>query len=477
MIWKTLFLIQMTVTLFLTGCTQLFAQEERDYTISPRAYGIAFDGTYLYYLDSEKRALVRFDSIGREEIFNIGVAGMKGISFDTREGRLLVTSPKMILKLDPNTGGIVDRIPVPIENLGGIASVDGLYYLLDLKDGRVQFFEKASRMIVGGFLTDRTEPRDLSYGKDSLWITDSSNGVIYRYNPNNGKITGSVQAPASDIRGVLFSGSKLWIVDRNSRKIRTVPFVETDTFLASGETTYKITYVLSYNLPQVSLSRAEIGILLPPSNEHQRVRNISTKDKEFKNGVLFRTRSFMKKLNPESPRGLQETEISMDVRLSNMTYYVDDRFLRKKTLIPEELDPFRDPSKEKIQSSPEEILTLFNRSYRMNDTKKIRDTLYNNGFPVITGKKIIYTEGAKSAEITDYLSSFLPGFGWIPYSPLSIPTDENNRIFEYSDREIVLFQSANSEFLLSPVFFRSSPEEEWTNLLTRWTVSIRKSKN
>lgn len=470
-------LLNAIIFYFLLFASNIFSQEERDYNISPRAYGITYDGTYLYYLDSERRALIRFDSNGREEIFNIGLAGMKGITFDTREGRLLVTAPKFILKLDPNTGGIVDRIQIPLENIGGIASVDGLYYLLDLTDGRVHFYDKASQMIVGGFYTDRTAPKDLSYGKESLWISDSSNGMIYRYNPNTGKITGSIQAPASDLRGLLFSGSKIWIVDRGSRKIKSIPFVETDRFLASGETNYKITYRLTYNLPSVSLADAEVGILLPPSNEHQRVRNLICKDKDFKNGSVYRNRAFVKKLNIESDKGTQVTEISLDVRLTSMTYFVDDKFLRKREVIPEELNEFRDPSKENIQLSPEDQLILFNRSFRAAKTPQIYSNLLENGFPVITGKKIIYKEGSEIAEVTDYLSGYLPGFGWIPYSPLYKISDDKNKIFEYTDKEIVLFQSFNKEFVASPVFFKAKGDENWKNIPTKWAVSIRRIKN
>ena len=78
----------------------LFSQEQREYPISDKAYGIAWDGTYLYYLDSDRRAIIRFLENGEQEVFNLGLANMKGISFDSKEGRLLVTAPKVILKLE-----------------------------------------------------------------------------------------------------------------------------------------------------------------------------------------------------------------------------------------------------------------------------------------------------------------------------------------------------------------------------------------
>lgn len=468
----TLLPILIALGFSLTGF--LYAQEERDYKTSPKAYGLAFDGTYMYYLDSQRRALIRFDSIGGEEIFNLGLARMKGISFDKREGRLLVTAPRVILKIDPNTGGVVDRVPVPVDDMGGVASVDGLYYILDLKQGKVHFFDKASSQIVGGFQTDRSSPRDLSYGKDSIWVSDSSNGIIYRYNPNNGDITGSIQAPAKEMRGILFSGSKLWVVDRETKRIKNIPFVETDRFLASGETSYSINYKLKYSIPSVSLAKAELGILLPPSNEHQRVRNIEVRDKKFRTGILKRSRGVIKKLTLDSPKGRQETEISMDTRLSNMVYFVHDRFLKKKTAIPEELNKYRFPDKENFNRSPIQNLANFNSLYNLKDPDRIRTRLLDMGYPVQTGKKIIFQDGKKGAEISHYISAYLPGFGWVPYSPNEESSGSDNRVFSYSDKEIILFQSPDKSYLKSPVFFRESSASEWQELPVSWSVSISK---
>jgi hypothetical protein len=453
--------------------TKVFSQEAREYKITDKGYGITWDGTYLYYLDSERRALIRFNEIGGQEIFNIGLANMKGISFDPKEGRILVTAPRVILKLDPNTGGVVDRIPVPITHLAGIASADGLYYLLDLETGKVHFFDKASSMIVGGFLTDRSQPRDLTYGKNSIWISDSSNGTIYRYNPSNGNITGSVQAPANEMRGVLFSGSKLWVVDRASQEIRNISFVETDRFLASGEADYDITYKLSYTLPNVSLAKAEIAILAPPTTEKQRLRNLTSTDKAFRNGALNRFRSFNKKLTVDSKRGNQNTEIKMQLRVSNMVYYVDDAFLQKNESIPEELDILRNTNSNIANLSPKDNLKRLNQYYSLPDLASVQKKLYQAGFPVRTSK-IVDIKSNFTASERSTLETYLPGFGWIPYTPVHQPLNPDNRIFISNDREVTLFQSISSGELDSPVYFRSSPDSEWENLKSTWDIVINK---
>lgn len=462
------------VTIIFTS-SAIYAQEQRDYPVSVKAYGITWDGTYLYYLDSDRRAIIRFLDNGEQEVFNIGLANMKGISFDSKEGRLLVTAPKVILKLDPNTGGVIERIPIPLTLVGGIASSDGTYYLLDLETGKIRFMDKASGLLVGGFLTDRANPRDLTYGKDSLWVSDSSNGTVYRYNPNNGNITGSIQAPAEEIRGILFSGAKLWVVDRASKQIRSIPFVETDRFISSGETEVNVTYKLHYKLPEVSLAKSEIAILQPPTNENQRIRNLESTTKGFRNGTVDRTRSLNKKLDLSSDRGNQTTTLTFQARIANTAYYIDDRFLKRKEAIPDELDRFRIAENENFKISPSDSLTIFNSCLiSSKDTKQVHEKLLAKGYASQLAKGIRWNKKDFSTNPMDSLNAYFPGFGWIPISLQNLKASKENRTYFATEDELILFQANNLEKIESPVYFRASPKEEWKQLDARWEIQINK---
>ena len=453
----------------------LFSQEQRDYPVSDKAYGITWDGTYLYYLDSDRRAIIRYLDNGEQEVFNLGLANMKGISFDSKEGRLLVTAPKVILKLDPNTGGVVERIPIPLTLVGGIASADGTYFLLDLESGKIRFMDKATGLLVGGFLTDRASPRDLTYGKDSLWVSDSSNGTVYRYNPNNGNITGSIQAPADEIRGILFSGAKLWVVDRASKQIRSIPFVETDRFISSGETEVNVTYKIHYKLPDISLAKSEIAILQPPTNENQRIRNLEATSKGFRNGTMNRSRSFNKKLDLSSDRGNQSTTLTFQARIANTAYYIDDRFLKRKEAIPDELNRFRIPEKENLKISPNDALGVFNSCLiSSKQAEDVHAKLIEKGFASQLSKGVRWNKKDFSTSTIDSLNAYFPGFGWIPISINNLKPSKENRTYFATEDELILFQSDNMEKIESPVYFRSSPSDEWTQLDAHWEITINR---
>nr|MCU0823437.1 hypothetical protein [Leptospira sp.] len=239
---------QMILILLFLPLSFIFPQEAKEYKLTDKAYGLAWDGVHFWYIDTNRRAIIKINENGEQEIFNLGLANLRGISFDQREGKLLVVAPKQILKLDPNSGGITDKINIPLQNIAGIASFGNYYYILDLDSGKVQIYDQATALLIGGFFTDRIRPRDICYGRDSLWISDSSDNSVYRYDSKTGKITGSIKTSLRSIRGLLLSGSKLWVVDRENKEIKNIPFVETERFIASGEEEYSLEVTLKFKI-------------------------------------------------------------------------------------------------------------------------------------------------------------------------------------------------------------------------------------
>lgn len=91
--------------------TPVFDQDQ-EIKLTENAYGFTYDGTNFWYLDSTHRSLYRVDPNGKQESFSLNVPFLTGINFDSREGRIFVAGRKLILKVEPNTGGVTERIPV-----------------------------------------------------------------------------------------------------------------------------------------------------------------------------------------------------------------------------------------------------------------------------------------------------------------------------------------------------------------------------
>ncbi len=451
-----LFLVFMTIS--------LFSQESKEYKLTDKAYGLAWDGVNFWFIDTSRRALIKINDIGEQEVYNLGLANLRGISFDQREGRLLVVAPKLILKIDPNTGGITDKIVVPIQNIAGVASVGNFYYMLDLETSKVQIFDKGSSILVGGFFTDRTRPRDICYGRDSLWISDSADNSIYRYDVKTGKITGSIKTNLKSIRGVLLSGSKLWVVDRESHEIKNIPFVETERFIASGDEEYSVDVILKFKIDPVSISKAQIAIVHPPSNEGQRIRSVKFTDATYKPAFVQRNRVHLKKMSIEDTAGEQTIKYKFTSRNQFIKYYIADDYLDKEVSYPPDISHYYDKTKENKKNVARDYIEVLS-SLRLPGPSfpDFLKNLSEQGIPAMPYKMIRFENGKiKSTEEATMV--FIVGFGWVPIASIQITPLSDKRYFEKKETDLILFQSLTSVPAISPVYFKKDANSEWENL-------------
>lgn len=98
-------LFRSLIILLFVVSTPVFDQDQ-EIKLTENAYGLTYDGTNFWYLDSTHRSLYRVDPTGRQESFSLNIPFLAGISFDPREGRIFVGARKLVLKVEPNTGGV-----------------------------------------------------------------------------------------------------------------------------------------------------------------------------------------------------------------------------------------------------------------------------------------------------------------------------------------------------------------------------------
>ncbi|TGL52798.1 hypothetical protein EHQ61_07000 [Leptospira wolffii] len=452
----------------------IHSQEEGDVDIqlTENPYGLSYDGTNFWFADSKRRAIIKVDPTGRQEAYNLGIPFIAGLNFDSREGRVFVATKRMVLKIEPNTGGVTERIAVPIDKIGGIANYQNYLYILDADSGKITIYDKGTQTFLGGFPTDRAEPKDICFARDSLWVTDSSDGNVYRYDPTNGKITGSVRAPSKDIRGIAILGSRIYVVDRTSREVKKISFVETDRFLSSGEATYLINVKLKYSLDDPTLVGGTLGLLPPPTTEHQRIRNMKTKDPKFKGDSVLGVRALSKKLGIDDPKGSQSLEYHFEARTTNVRYYVIDDFLKKKEEIPTDLAPF---TKNKVTVKDKVgnyfIDKIFDARLFRSDWDGLKKSLSDSGIPIRPVRTISFANPASPA-FKDTLDIYIPGFGWVPISTIRPEKIESSRSYQKGEDVVDLFRSEGWSGLPSPLLYKAKDSDFWKPIPAEIEISI-----
>ncbi|EQA44553.1 hypothetical protein LEP1GSC050_3338 [Leptospira broomii serovar Hurstbridge str. 5399] len=472
--WKINLALSLFLFLSAFHLATLVAQEEVDLEIplTDSPYGLSYDGTNFWFADSKRRAIFKVDPTGRQEVFNLGIPFISGLSFDSREGRVFVAAKRVILKVEPNTGGVTDRIAIPIDKIGGIASFQNYLYVLDADTGKVSVYDKGTQSIIGGFLTDRTSPKDICYARNSIWVTDSSDGNIYRYDPANGRITGSIRTPTKDIRGLAIIGSKIFVVDRTSREIKKISFVETDRFLASGESTYLINVKIKFNLNEASLVGGALGLLPPPTTEHQRIRNLKSKDPKFKGDFVSGARGLSKKLGIDDPKGNQTLEYQFEARTTNVRFYVMDDFIQKKEEIPTDLSPFVKTSiSVKDKNGTYFIDKIFDARLFRTDWESFKKALLDAGLPVRSVRTLVLSNQS-SPVFKDALDAYIPGFGWVPLSSIKPETVESSRTYQKSEEVVDLYRSEGWGTLPSPVLYKAKDSDFWKPIPAEIEVKV-----
>lgn len=464
---------QMILILLFLPLSFIFPQEAKEYKLTDKAYGLAWDGVHFWYIDTNRRAIIKINENGEQEIFNLGLANLRGISFDQREGKLLVVAPKQILKLDPNSGGITDKINIPLQNIAGIASFGNYYYILDLDSGKVQIYDQATALLIGGFFTDRIRPRDICYGRDSLWISDSSDNSVYRYDSKTGKITGSIKTSLRSIRGLLLSGSKLWVVDRENKEIKNIPFVETERFIASGEEEYSLEVTLKFKINSTSLSKAQIAILHPPSNEQQRIRSVKFMEATYQPGFIQRNRAHIKKMTIEDLPGEQTLKYKFSSRNQFIKYYVGEEYLTKESNYPNDVSFYYSKDKENPKWTARDYLdAIFLARQTADSLNDFKAKITEVGVPIQPFRMIRFEQG-KPKSIQDSVSIFVLGYGWVPIADFALGANSDKRYFEKKETDLILYNSLDANPSVSPIYFRKDTNSPWENLPAEISYKVK----
>lgn len=451
----------------------LYAEDVEEYLLSDSPYGLTYDGTNFWYIDTKRRAMYRIDELGRQEVFNLNIAKLSGISFDSREGKLFIAAPRMIIKVEPNTGGVTERIPVPIDKIGGIASVGTVLYILNAENGKISIYDKATNLISGGFLTDRSEPKDLCYSRDSLWVSDSADGNIYRYDVNTGKITGSIKSPGKDIRGLVFIGSKLWVVDKDEKKAKRINYIETDRFIASLEKEYSFDVEVSFSLNDPSIAGGELAILLPPLTEHQRVRSVKSNDDRFKQGFAVNDiRALIKNLTIGDITGKQTVNYSFSVRTQSLRYYITEEYLNKKENFPFDIATYqKNPEAAKGKREIFFVTKLFDARLYNSTFTGMFGNLLAAGFPVKPAITVIVNNNETRLSHKGYV--FILSYGWVPINEVKLLSGEGSLSFISQENSIDLVHSPSFEPIKSPVFYRNTKGSPWQNLEATINLKVK----
>lgn len=190
------------------------------HSITGKASGLAWDGTYLYFgiygANSDK--VYRFDpSNGTHQLqfSNPAIGESYGMTWDGQYLWIIdreTTGPAYALQLDLS-GNIISQFTLPDQYMSGIAYDNGNFWVNTYhpNPGLVYKVDNTGA-ILQQFVPPDDQPWDICLHGNDLWIVDYFANMIYKVDQSGNVLESH---PAQDQRpaGIVFDGAFIWYVD------------------------------------------------------------------------------------------------------------------------------------------------------------------------------------------------------------------------------------------------------------------------
>ncbi|MDP2424180.1 MAG: FG-GAP-like repeat-containing protein [Bacteroidales bacterium] len=190
------------------------------YTITGKASGLAWDGTFLYFgiYGTNGDKVYRFDpSNGSHQLqfSNPAIGDSYGMTYDGSHLWIVdrgSTGPSFAKKLDM-AGNIVSQIQLPDQYMSGIAWDDGNFWACTYyPDPGVIYKISNNGIVLTQFPPPNTQTWDICKENENLWVVDYNAYKIYKIS-QTGTILETQNSQSQRPAGIVFDGTYLWYVD------------------------------------------------------------------------------------------------------------------------------------------------------------------------------------------------------------------------------------------------------------------------
>ena len=193
-------------------------------------HGVSFDGRSIWFADGSRGGLCAVDPETKKEVRRLDVEAKAGTAFDGTH--LYQVGSKVIRKIDPASGEVVATIPLPDDDVSGLAWADGVLYAGAYRGRAIRKLDPKTGKVLGTIRSDRfvtgiTWIPGAGGGEGELWhgTMEGPRGdvdsEIRRVDPRTGEVTARIELP----RGLGCAGveaddrGRLWFGDTATGKL------------------------------------------------------------------------------------------------------------------------------------------------------------------------------------------------------------------------------------------------------------------
>lgn len=188
------------------------------------AYGLAFDGTYLWIGDDYDGMIYKMDTLGNVVGSFMGISGSNhGLAWDG-QGIWCAGdySANFLIKFS-TSGNRIDSIAESWQYIGGIG-YDGNHIMVTVyypnTRNNIYLLNPATGQVVDTISSPGTQPQGVAFDGQYVWVVmDDNDGDperVWKINPVTNDTLMSFPVPTTSPRGLAWDGSCLWLIARNS---------------------------------------------------------------------------------------------------------------------------------------------------------------------------------------------------------------------------------------------------------------------
>lgn len=400
------------------------AQELKEsYSARGQAYGLTYDGQNFWYSEPTTRKVFRIDAAGRAQGFYLGNRQIYGLQFNVADGLIYVGAEKELLKVNPSTGSVVGRLPVPLEKIAGLDFGNNFFYLLEKDTGIIHFYDPGLGRIVSSYSTGVKDARDLTINRGAFWITDGRKGQILRFHIEERKLTGSIRAP-DEARGLSFTRNQLWVVNRSRQTIERLSYSDSPFYITSGEVRHRVRIQLTFSLPAAST----VHVVQAASSVYQTVRNVKSGNDAFREGYLpSGQKSFRASLGPGSHTFSYECLITA----RNANYLVPDPYPQSTETLAD--SPAKHYSQDERGFTAAALPAALEKAIQEPSLAARSAALQRAGI-VVRETLDVKRQKDTYSPLKENLQIYLRGLGWVP-----VGEQAGGRTFQRTTEDLEIF--------------------------------------
>ncbi len=197
-------------------------------------YGLAWDGNYLWHVDSREHKIYKIDPSNGNVISSFNSPGLDryptGLTYD---GSYLWVANlgtigyyNRIYKINPSNGNVISSFRSPDDWPSGLAWDGNYLWHSGYCDNKIYKIDPSCGNVISSFSSPDIWATGLTYDGSYLWSADKVTDKIYKINPSDGSVVDSFYSPAGGPTGLTWDGSYLWNADKYTDMIYKIDVMD-----------------------------------------------------------------------------------------------------------------------------------------------------------------------------------------------------------------------------------------------------------